>query len=371
MLAKRYWWGTALLWLWLVLPAQALEIRIAVRNGVDAVDIGSSTPGVIRDRNGQALYQLPQLQRITVDEERGQLELTDGQTDFAASTAFWLEPTDGGVVWIGDRWYRGRVLVVPTANGLTAINYVDVEQYLYSVVGSEMPASWPAQALQAQAVAARSYALYHLNRRSGQPYDMGGTQAWQVYRGLSGEATTTIAAVDTTAGQVLTYGGNVIEAVFHSSSGGHTENSEDVWSSAVPYLKGVQDFDHEAPVFNWQVAFSFADVSARVPGVGRIQTVQVLSRSGRGRVKQIRVVGEGGQRTLSGNEFRNALGLRSTKFNVAVNAAQQSVQIDGAGFGHGIGLSQWGARGMALQGYGYNQILSHYYQGTTLSTLDR
>jgi stage II sporulation protein D len=366
---KRYWWATVLLWLLWVLPACALELRIAVSNDVDRVDIGSSTPGIIRDGSGRALYQLPQLQSITVDDEAGKLQLTDGRSEFAEAQSFWLEPTENGVVWIGDRWYRGKVLVIPSQGGVTAINYVDLEQYLYSVVGSEMPASWPQQALQSQAVAARSYALYHRNRTVNRPYDMGGTQSWQVYRGLSGEAPTTIAAVNATAGQVITYGGQVIEAVFHSSSGGYTANAEDVWSNPVPYLKAVQDFDQAAPVYAWDVRFTLAEVSQRITGVGQIRDIQIADVSSGGRVKQVRVIGSAGQRTLKGSEFRTALGLRSTKFSLAIAPASQTLRITGQGFGHGIGLSQWGARAMADQGSTYDAILLHYYQGTTLAQL--
>ncbi|MEM9163669.1 MAG: SpoIID/LytB domain-containing protein [Cyanobacteria bacterium P01_F01_bin.4] len=364
----RFGWGTLLLWLVWILPVQALDIRIAIDHGVDDVDIGSSTPGVVRDARGEALYQLPELQRITVDESGGVLSLTDGQSEFAESRAFWLEPTNNGLVWIGDRWYRGRVLVLPTESGLTAINYVDLEHYLYSVVGSEMPASWPQDSLQAQAVAARSYALYHQGRANNRLFDMGGTQAWQVYRGIDGEAPTTLAAVDETAGQVLTYAGSIIEAVFHSSSGGHTENSEDVWSRPVPYLKGVADFDQDAPTYQWQVAFSIDEISQRITGVGRIQNLEIMERSASGRVKQVQVVGDTDARMMAGKDMRRALGLRSTKFEVALGP--DSFEIHGAGFGHGIGMSQWGARGMAQQGHSYDEILTHYYQGTALARLD-
>ncbi|MEM8806429.1 MAG: SpoIID/LytB domain-containing protein [Cyanobacteria bacterium P01_G01_bin.38] len=366
--SRRLGLGSFLLWLVWILPAQALDIRIAIDHGVDNVDIGSSTPGVVRNARGEALYQLPELQRITVDESGGVLSLTDGQSEFAESRAFWLEPTNDGLVWIGERWYRGRVLVLPTESGLTAVNYVDLEHYLYSVVGSEMPASWPQESLQAQAVAARSYALYHQGRANNRLFDMGGSQAWQVYRGIDGEAPTTLAAVDATAGQVLTYAGNIIEAVFHSSSGGYTENSEDVWSRAVPYLKGVEDFDQDAPTYQWQVAFSTDELSQRITGVGRIQNLEIMERSASGRVKQMQVVGDTDARMMAGKDVRRALGLRSTKFDVALGA--DSFEIHGSGFGHGIGMSQWGARGMAQRGHSYDAILTHYYQGTALAQLD-
>lgn len=201
---RRCGWGSLLLWLLWAVPAAALELRVAVENAAQTVDVGTSTPGTLFNDRGEALYQVPQLERLVIETDGpGQLALSDGRTEYAAANGFWIEPQDDGFVWIGNRWYRGRVRVVPSQDGLVAINHVDLEEYLYSVVGSEMPASWPQAALQAQAVAARSYALYHQGRAASRPYDMGGTTTWQVYRGFSGEAASTRAAVDATSGQVL------------------------------------------------------------------------------------------------------------------------------------------------------------------------
>ncbi|MEO0539547.1 MAG: SpoIID/LytB domain-containing protein [Cyanobacteria bacterium P01_A01_bin.105] len=368
---RRCGWGSLLLWLLWALPAAALELRVAVQGGA-TVDVGTSTPGVLMDDRGEALYQVPELQRLVIESDGpGQLTLTDGQTEYAAANGFWIEPDAEGLVWIGDRWYRGRVRVVPANDGLLAVNHVDIEEYLYSVVGSEMPASWPQAALQSQAVAARSYAMYHRGRARNRAFDMGGTTTWQVYRGLSGEAASTRAAVEATAGQVLTYGGQIIEAVFHSSSGGHTENSEDVWSSAVPYLKGVRDFDENAPVYSWDATLSLSEASGQFSDIGQIQEIQILRHSGQNRAAEVLVVGDLDETVVRGNDLRRALGLRSTKIDsITVNLAQDLLLISGRGFGHGIGLSQWGARGMAEQGSSYDQILRHYYQGTQLSTVD-
>ncbi len=371
-LMRRYGWGSLLLWVLWAVPAVALELRIAVQNATQTVDVGTSTPGTLSNDRGEALFQVPQLERLVIESDGpGQLALSDGQTEYAVANGFWIEPQDDGLVWIGNRWYRGRVRVVPAESGLVAINHVDLEEYLYSVVGSEMPASWPQAALQAQAVAARSYAMYHQNRATSRAYDMGGTTTWQVYRGFSGEAASTRTAVDATAGQVLTYGGQVIEAVFHSSSGGHTENSEDVWSSAVPYLKGVRDFDENAPVFSWDATLSLTEASSQFSGIGQIQDIQIVRRSGQNRVAEVRVVGNLDSTVIRGNDLRRALGLRSTKIDsIAIDAGQDLLLISGRGFGHGIGLSQWGARGMAEQGHSYDQILRHYYQSTQLSSIE-
>jgi stage II sporulation protein D len=281
--------------------------------------------------------------------------------------AFWVEPTGGGYVFINNNWYRGRVLVVPSEGRVTAINWVDIEAYLYGVVGSEMPASWPLEALKAQAVAARSYALYRRDRTQGQLFDVGVTTAHQVYRGLAGEAPSVHAAVNATQGQVLTHGGRIVEAVFHSSSGGHTENSEDIWQRPSPYLRGVADFDQEAPVFRWSETFSAQQLAQRITGIGQLQSVATERTTPRGRVVSIRLQGTQGSRTLTGPELRQALGLRSTL--VSFNIAGDTIRIDGRGFGHGLGMSQWGARGLASRGHNYQQILTHYYQGTAVSNL--
>ncbi len=365
-LSRHSWWG-ALLWLLWVLPAHAVELRIAIRQSANQVQIGSSTTGIIRNSRGQAIMQLPELLPINVDRDGSSLELTDGYDEFGQSSAFWLEPSDGGVVWIGDRWYRGTVQLIPDNGGVTAINYVDIDDYLYSVVGSEMPASWPQEALRSQAVAARSYALYKKDKAYGQAYDLKNNQSSQVYKGLDGEATTTQAAVDATQGKVLTYDGKVIEAVFHSSSGGHTENSEHVWSKAVPYLKGVPDFDQNAPVYSWRAQFSLEEVGQRIGYPGTIEAVEVLSRTPQGRANRMLIIGNEGTLTITGNTFRQKLSLRSTKFDLAVSPT--SISVAGNGFGHGIGMSQWGARGMAERGEAYTDILTHFYKGIRLGSM--
>ena len=366
VLARYGWWG-ALIWLLWVLPAHALDLRVAVRKGASQVQIGTSTTGVIRDGRGQAILQLPELQPITVDEAGGRLELIDGRDNFGISSTFWLEPSGDGVVWIGDRWYRGRVQLISGENGVIAINHVNVDDYLYSVVGSEMPSSWPQEALRSQAVAARSYALYHHSKARGQDFDLNSTQSSQVYKGLQGEAPSTQSAVNATRGKVLTHGGRVIEAVFHSSSGGHTENSEHVWSKAVPYLKGVPDFDQNAPVYSWRTQFSLEEVGERIGYPGIIDAVEVLSRTPQGRVNRMTIIGNEGTLTITGNTFRQKLGLRSTKFDLAVSPT--SISVAGNGFGHGIGMSQWGARGMAERGHDYDEILTHFYNGTRLGSM--
>ncbi|MEL7142455.1 MAG: SpoIID/LytB domain-containing protein [Cyanobacteria bacterium J06643_4] len=363
------WFGGLLVWLVLVLPAQAaVELRVAIAQENDTINIGTSTPGIIRNGSGQALYQLPELQGITIEGDVTEVDLTNGGSVLAESNAFWLEPSEGGFVWIGDKWYRGRVMVTVDGGELVAVNYVDLEEYLYSVVGSEMPTSWPQAALQSQAVAARSYALYKRSRSTNPLFDLGGTTAHQVYKGLEQEHPNTIAAVNSTENQVVTHNGQVIEAIFHSSSGGGTENAGDVWSSDVPYLQSVEDFDQNSPVFNWEETFSLSEFSDKIGDIGLVHTIGTPQLTDGGRVASITFAGDYGTETLRGRDVRSALRLRSTRFDIEISG--DTVYVSGSGFGHGVGMSQWGARSLAERGWSFDQILQHYYQSTAVAQLE-
>ncbi|XGB41464.1 MAG: SpoIID/LytB domain-containing protein [Nodosilinea sp. LVE1205-7] len=338
----------------------AVQMRVAIAAAQAQVSLGSSTAAVVKNSQGQSLGQIPQGQSLTVTSDHDQLHLGAFQ-----GQALWVEPSNNGQILINNRGYRGRVLVVPQENRVTAVNWVDLEAYLYSVLGGEMPTSWPQEALKAQAVAARSYALYQRERNRTNLYDVDSNTDSQVYRGLATEATSTIAAVDATRGQVLTYRGQVIEAVFHASSGGMTENVEDIWPQALPYLRSVPDFDQNSPVFRWSQTFSMGEFQQRVPGLGRLVGVLNPRTTPQGRVLSVELQGAEGQRRFSGTELRQALGLKSNLFTITT--VGDTVQVEGRGYGHGLGLSQWGARNLALGGYRYFQILAHYYQGTVLS----
>ncbi len=234
---QRYGWKTLLIWFCLVAPAQAqLLLRVAIEDGANQLKVGSTTQAVVRDGNGKVLGELAAMGGGIAQAQSGNVALGKWQ-----GSQLWIDPSNGGNVWIGNGWYRGRVLLVPRNGGLTAINYVDLEEYLYSVLGAEMDGGWPQEALKAQAVAARTYALYKRQRSNG-VFDVGDDQNWQVYKGLITESTGTLAAVNATRGQVLTYNGQAILAAFHSASGGHTENVEDVWNETLTLFTGSPRF---------------------------------------------------------------------------------------------------------------------------------
>lgn len=374
--SRQSWWITLILWLVAMGPAWALEMRVAIEQDVGEVKVGSSTEATLRDSAGQVLAEIPAMNAVVASAEGGKVAVNQLQT-----SQLWVEPKrEDGYVFIGDRWYRGRTLVVPTSGGITAVNYVDLEQYLYSVVGAEMPASWSTEALKSQAVAARSYALYQRQNGGNEIFDVGDTTRWQVYSGLEKEAPSTRAAVDATKGQVLTYRGQIINAVFHACAGGHTENVEDVWSNPLPYLRGVESPDQDFEQCRWDpVSFTASELSSRLGYNGTIFNVSV-QRHPNGRVIALQINGSAGSMTVEGEDVRDDLGLRSTLFTI--DAEQNRVasagnidsnptlfRISGSGNGHGVGLSQYGAYRLAQQNWNYQQILLHYYTGVTLAKI--
>ncbi|MBW4573023.1 MAG: SpoIID/LytB domain-containing protein [Tolypothrix carrinoi HA7290-LM1] len=362
----RYWWIGILFWIVLVAPAQASVIlRVAIERGVNQVKVGSSTTAIVKDGSGRTLGQLPSMSSYYAQAIPGGVAL-----DRWRSGLFWIEPTGKGFVYIGDRWFRGRTLVVPTDKGLTAVNWVDIEEYLYSVLGGEMDARWPQEALQAQAIAARTYALYEREKQRSNPiYDVGDTpDRWQIYKGVISESGGTYKAVDATAGLVLTYRNQIILSVFHACSGGHTENVEDVWGNTLPYLRAVQDFDQNISECNWVKTFSSAQLGAMIPGVGNVKDMLPQAFSPFRSVKTLKIVGDKGTKVLQGEQVRTALKLKSTRFNVS-KQTDGSFVLQGLGYGHGLGMSQWGAYNLARRGVNHLQILGHYYQGVALTPI--
>jgi stage II sporulation protein D len=377
ILSQRLWW-IALVWLVAALPAQAeLELRVAIEQDVGQVKVGGSTEAILRDGSGQVLAQVPAMNAVVAESKGGKVVVNQLET-----RQLWVEPaTESGYVFIGEHWYRGRTLVVPTSGGITAVNYVPLESYLYSVVGAEMPTSWSMEALKSQAVAARTYALFHRQTGSDTVFDLGDTTTWQVYGGLEKEAPSTRAAVDATQGQVLTYQGQIINSVFHSCAGGYTENVEDVWSSPLPYLRGVFSPDRDLPACRWNaVSFSASELSQRLGYNGTISSVSV-ERHPHGRVISLEIDGSDGRMSIKGEDVRDDLGLKSTLFDISTERSQVAsagrnlpssptrFQISGSGNGHGIGLSQYGAYELAKQNWSYQQILLHYYTGAALAKI--
>lgn len=228
-----------------------------------------------------------------------------------------LVPHPSGYISFQGRAYRGEVQLLVAAGKLSVVNVVNLEDYLLSVVPTEMDHRWPMEALKAQAVAARSYTVANLGRWEAFGFDLSNTTSDQVYNGIAQERPSTTAAVLETAGQVITYGGRVVPGYYHSSSGGHTENNEDIWTGGSPqgYLRGVPDYDSlpENKYTAWTSTFTPEEFSERLEkagfGVGRVTAVRPGRAAASGRPATWEVVGTEGTATLTMQQMRNALGL--------------------------------------------------------------
>ena len=284
-------------------------------------------------------------------------------------------PTGPGPWRVGSRIVRGEIVVRSHKKRIEVLNRVGLEQYVASTVGGEMSPSWPAHALRAQAVATRTYVLYEANRHRNQAWDVRATAASQVYRGLEAETHETLRAARSTVGQILTYEGAPILAVFHSTSGGQTATAGEVWGADLPYLRVVEVEDEDdAPHTYWRTAFDRRGLSdvleAAGISVGELRTVTIEDRTSSGRVASLVVEGSTGTERIRGRQLRGLLGgltLRSTLFEVR-ESADEFVFV-GSGHGHGVGMSQWGARAMARQGASYRRILARFYPGTRIEIL--
>ncbi len=187
-----------------------LEIKVAIERDINTVSVGVSSPGIISDQNGRFLQSLSPNQGVWISPGAGGLNMGNS----SLPGVVFIQAQNNGLVYVNDRWYRGRVLIVSQDSNLLVVNYVNLEEYLYSVVGSEMHPTAPTEALKAQAIAARSYALVHMIRPASPWFHLGNTQRWQVYKGVQSEYNTGHHAVNETAGQILSYRGGVVESLY-------------------------------------------------------------------------------------------------------------------------------------------------------------
>ena len=255
------------------------------------------------------------------------------------------------------------------------VDVVDLESYLYSVVSAEMPPSWPPAALQMQAICARTYVLQRSDPRRS--YDLVPSELDQVYRGVAGETPAAVAAVDATRGRVLGFGAGFAQVAYSSCCGGHTESSADAWNGvAIPYLQGVVcTWCTASTHYRWQTTLSLDAIAARLAtplaGFGKLGGVRVAARDGSGRARAFELTTDRGTATVAGSAFRRALGSRvlpSLLVNDVRGVPGGALLFSGGGLGHGVGLCQWGARGMALAGRSVSDIAGTYFPGTILSS---
>ena len=269
------------------------------------------------------------------------------------------------IIQVGNEKYRGAT-TIRSLNGhlLTVINRLPIEQYLYGVVPREMPATWHIEALKAQAVAARGFALANIGKFSHLGFDVCNTVNSQVYGGYNSEKTATTKAVDETYGKIMSANGELVIPYYHSNSGGHTESSENVWREAVSYVRGVDDpYSIDAPHGQWQETISLKELEIKLMqnqiNIGSVLDLAIIELSPNGRVLELEIRGTQGSHTVFKQETRWIFDLKSNYFTMTLN--NNNVFFTGYGYGHGVGMSQHGARVMAESGFSWQQILQHYF----------
>jgi len=275
--------------------------------------------------------------------------------------------------------YKGTLEVLEGPDGyVSVINEVPMEDYVMGVLAGEIPASWPLEALKAQAIAARTFAVYKQreSRRKGLSYDLESSTQYQMYLGSQVVNEKLRQAVLETKDEIMTYQDQPIMAVFHSNCGGETSNAEPVWGSDRPYLRPEScSFDKNGKHYRWQAELSVPDAvdALRKAGVKifDVTGITVIDRDKGGRILSLVLRdGEGRKHTVKGAAFRMALGadvVRSTRFDAKLENGK--ITLTGTGWGHGVGLCQDGACGMAKAGYGAFDILRHYYYGIIVDRL--
>ncbi len=270
----------------------------------------------------------------------------------------------------------GVVHLIRRDHGFLVINQVDLEEYVKGVVPAEVNSAWHPEMLKAQAVAARTYALYQQMLIPTREYDVVATVQDQVYKGKNGVDPAVVRAVEETRGLVLTYQGAPIYAAFSSTAAGLTEDAANVWSKDYPYLKGGVEcpFDLASPYYQWTVSFKreTLEQTLRQQGfpVGTISAITPTSVSPGGRVATLRLIHSEGELLLRAEELRKAVGymvVPSTQFTI--ESVGQEIVLAGYGAGHAVGMCQWGAKELAELGYPFSTILHYYYPETELQDM--
>ncbi len=288
-----------------------------------------------------------------------------------------------GKVFFNGKSYSGSFEVLRDENGLYVVNNLPFGKYIEGVVASETGKDWEIEALKAQAVISRTYAIFNKNVNTENSFHLTSSVLNQLYKGDNADPLIT-QAVQATEKEVLTYEGRPINALYHATCEGKTELPEEVWVESYPYIKSVECNGINAPYENWQKKFTFEQIGKAV-GTDGIRDISIAAYTSTGRVKTLKITIAGANENnppleqadkggfseqtieIKATELRRKLGykeLPSTDFSITTAGAEAF--FDGKGYGHGVGLSQWGALAMAKQGKSYREILAHFYPGTTI-----
>ncbi len=338
------------------------ELRIGLTSGVKSVTLKFSAPCVMIDAaTGKQLKKIPAEKNFVVDATKVSVSAAEIRPEKILLQDLFTT--------IDGKKYFGGVRLNKVNGSLVVINLVPLEEYLRGVVPKEMSSSFPLEALKAQTVAARSFAMKNRHRHEANGFDLCATNHCQLYDGTSTDEMSDRAIYDT-RGEVLMFDGKVADANFHTDSGGMTESVGEVWGTAAPYLIAVKEVIKLGEP--WVVKLPAQNFSVQL-NIGNVRSVKLskltigkssVDRTSSGRVKFAQIVGTSKTVTLTGNELRQKFSLPSTLFDMTISGDE--VVFTGYGHGHGVGMAQLGAKSYAQDGWSYEKILAHYYRGTEL-----
>ncbi len=287
-----------------------------------------------------------------------------------------VEPLNDRDLFVGRSRFRGRIDILKNpSTGFYAINELPMESYLYGVLHHEVSSWWPMEALKAQAIAARTYALYEVQVSKSEEYDLKSNTSSQVYGGSTTERYRTKRAVDMTAGKILTYEGKVFPAYFHATCAGVTTGARELWKIDLPPLAGGAkcSYCRISPHYHWEARVSLSEIEDKMRknnrAVGRILEIRPVTQTPSHRVGSLKIAGTQSETVMAAKDLRIWIGgdkIRSTNFTVALE--DDAALFHGKGWGHGVGLCQWGALGQSLLGKKYEEILGLYYPGAKISS---
>lgn len=315
-------------------------------------------------------YKISKPQTLSVQLGGGKLHLGQLQT----ADALVIEPAAGTQLTFQKNAYTGKFYAVPNGKTFQLIEYTDMEDYLLGVLPYEMSYSWPLEALKAQAVAARTFTLMQLQARQKNKFDLYSDVRSQMYKGSGKKYPSVQKAVQATQGQILTYQNKLFYTYYHGNCGGATDSvtSWNPGSTAIKPLSGAKcGYDKHSKNYAWQMTVPRAKAEAYAASIGlagKLKAVSVSRKTGTGRATNLTVKTAKGSKNVACGKFRAATGLKSCKIN-KISVRKKDVLFKGRGSGHGVGMCQDGAYGMAKDGKNYKQILKKYYPGAQLTPL--
>ncbi len=351
--------------------AFAHEARVRIMQDAASLILTIKGTYKIEDADTQKVLSQGKNLHVTVTAEKNYILIGNTRS---SSRKIFIKPADTDALTINGRKFKGSIeFLKKDKSFFSVINFIDLEEYIKGVLFHESSHYWPPEALKAQAIVCRSFALFQIQENAKNDYDVTSDIYSQMYGGSTSERYRTNRAVEETKDQVLTYQGKIFPAYYHATCAGSTEDAAVLWNTNLPPLKGVVcGFCKGSPHYRWHLVLPENTVREKLAQSGykfkKINTIACVNKDASGRITELAISGAGKDSKLSGKDFRNSLGpnlIKSLQFEVS--AVGSDFVFEGLGWGHGVGFCQWGAYFMAKEGRSCREILVYYYPGAAVS----